>query len=300
MIAARPLPDPVTLTRAGDHWRAEFRAMASPCEVLVRTPARDRAYDIASAVAGEAWRVENKFSRYLAGNVVDRINSSNGADVEVDEETAALLDFAHRLHVMSEGRFDITSGALREAWTFDGSDRLPTPAAVRKALSRVGWSRLHWNPPVIRLAEGMQIDFGGIGKEYAVDRAASLIEGEAKAGCLINFGGDLMAVGDGPAWRVGVETPDDDTGEPARVIRLVRGGLATSGDSRRYLLKDGVRYGHVLDCRSGWPVTAAPRSVTVAAASCTQAGMLATLAIICGADAEAFLDRQGVDYWCLR
>jgi thiamine biosynthesis lipoprotein len=120
--------------------------------------------------------------------------------------------------------------------------------------------------------------------------------------CLINFGGDLLAVGPQPGdrpWRVGIESLASD-GVAAKQIDLGVGALATSGDARRYLLKDGKRYGHILDPRTGWPVEGAPRSVTVAAPTCTHAGMLATLALLRGSDADAFLAAQGVQYWTLR
>jgi thiamine biosynthesis lipoprotein len=83
------------------------------------------------------------------------------------------------------------------------------------------------------------------------------------------------------------------------ILDLEHGALATSGDSRRYLLKDGVRYGHILDPRTGWPVPDAPRSVTVAASSCTEAGLLSTLALLNGARAREFLEEQGVRFWLL-
>jgi len=84
------------------------------------------------------------------------------------------------------------------------------------------------------------------------------------------------------------------------VLELERGALATSGDARRFLQKDGIRYGHILNPRTGWPVRDAPRSVTVAASSCTEAGLLSTLALLHGADAEVFLEQQGVGHWLLR
>lgn len=275
--------------------------MASPCEVLSRS-GRAVARAQVEAAAEEAWRVEAKFSRYRTGNIVERINTARGAAVGVDEETAGLLDFATELHRLSEGRFDISSGVLREAWTFDGSDRVPSPGDVERVRARVGWEKAAWERPRLTLPAGMQVDFGGIGKEYAADRAALLAASLGAAPCLVNFGGDLVAVGDpeGAPWHVGVEAADPDPKTPARRIALARGALATSGDARRYLLKDGVRYGHILDPRTGWPVIGAPRSVTVAAGTCTQAGMLATLAILMGSRAEAFLEHQSVRYWCVR
>ena len=88
--------------------------MASPCEILLDTGSKATAHGVAEAAAAEAWRIEDKFSRYRDDNIVHRINTSGGEPVEVDDETARLLDFASALHGLSEGRFDITSGALRE------------------------------------------------------------------------------------------------------------------------------------------------------------------------------------------
>jgi thiamine biosynthesis lipoprotein len=275
--------------------------MASPCEVHVAGADRRTAKDVAQAVAAEARRVEHKFSRYRSDNIVARINAAEGEPVRVDEETARLLDYAAELFRLSDGRFDITSGVLRRVWRFDGSDRLPTEAAVRDVLGNVGWHRARWEPPVLTLAAGMEIDFGGIGKEYAVDCAARLAKPMWR-NCLINFGGDLCAIGasaDGAPWVVGVERPDEPDAVAER-LELTVGALATSGDARRFLQRGGKRYGHVLDARTGWPVEGAPRSVTVAAPTCTQAGMLATFALLHGIEAEAFLDAQRTAYWCRR
>lgn len=276
--------------------------MASPCEALIRCDSEGQAQKALAVIAAEAWRIEDKFSRYRADNVVAAINNSKGEFVEVDDETANLIDFAVSLHELSEKLFDITSGVLRRVWRFDGSDRLPGRKAVADILAFVGWDKVRWERPRLRLRPGMQIDFGGIGKEYAVDRAAGLAA-ELVPNCLVNFGGDLATSGAQdavPPWQVGVETPDSAGQRADRLIRLARGGLATSGDARRFLMKNGKRYSHILNPLTGWPVASAPRSVTVAADTCTQAGMLATLAMLRGADAEKFLEAQGVKFWCRR
>ena len=274
--------------------------MGSPCELLMDTRDRRTAADITAIVSAEAWRIEDKFSRYLNDNVVDRINHSGGKPVTLDAETAALVDFAVLLFESSDGRFDITSGVLREVWTFDGGDDVPDAPSVERALSRVGWGRVHWKPPVLTMRPGMEIDFGGIAKEYAVDKSASLATDAADIACLVNFGGDLFATaapGSTDGWQVGVDAVG---GASVKRIRLSNGGLATSGDARRFLMKNGVRYSHILDPTTGWPVRDAPRSITVAADTCTQAGMLSTLAMLRGPDAESFLDEQGVRHWTLR
>lgn len=278
--------------------------MASPCEVLVESDDRQVARRVLSIVAAEARRIEAKFSRYRSDSVVSRINRCLG-DVEVDDETARLLDYSGRLFELSGGKFDVTSGVLRKAWRFDGSDRVPDRRAVQELLRHVGWPRVRWRSRKIALQPGMEIDFGGIAKEYAVDSSALLLASAFPAvSCLVNFGGDLAVSvprrSDG-SWRVGIEEAGSRSGAATRgVVRLVRGGLATSGDARRFLLKDGVRYSHILDPVTGWPVRDAPRSVTVAARTCTDAGMLATLAMLQGKRAERFLRAQGVDHWVQR
>jgi len=290
----------MTLDKCDTHWRGTFEAMAGPCEVLVETSSRQVAQRALDTVAVEAMRIERKFSRYRDDNIVHAINTSNGRPVEVDDETAGMLDFATRLHRLSAGSFDVTSGVLRRAWRFDGGDHVPSRAQVDALLSLVGWSNVDWTPPFVTLPPGMEIDLGGIGKEYAVDRCVTILAGSCDAGALVNFGGDLHVTGprrDGNGWKVGVESTD---GGAERVIDIRRGALATSGDARRFLLRDGVRYSHVLDPQTGWPVDKAPRSVTVLADTCTEAGTLSTLALLQGARAEQFLDAQGVRYWCER
>ena len=291
----------VDLRPAGNTWLGRFRAMGSPCELVCETPCRSLALALAERVATEAWRIEDKFSRYLDTNFVHRINSADGQRLEVDDETAQLLDFAHTLYELSDGRFDITSGVLREAWNFDGSDRVPSQERIDAALGRVGWQRVSWRKPVLQMPAAMEIDLGGIGKEYAADRCAELIRNDNTVSCLVNFGGDLVATR-APTqrrnWKVAIE--GERPNEPERVLDLKEGALATSGDARRFLLKDGIRYGHILDPATGWPVTDAPHSVTVAAGSCTEAGMISTLAMLQGGNAEEFLESQQLAYWCRR
>jgi thiamine biosynthesis lipoprotein len=276
--------------------------MASPCEVLVDADERnpETAEKVLAAVTAEAWRVEHKYSRYRSGNIVHAINTSHGTEVVVDEETAGLLDFADRLFALSGGLFDVTSGALRRVWRFDGGSHVPNEDQVGAVLELVGWNKLRWNRPALTMLPGMEIDFGGICKEYAVDRAAALARDLHAGSCLVNFGGDLAVSRPrdaGQAWRVGLEAIASRSGDVAGMIDVRQGGVATSGDTYRFVARDGQRFTHILNPRTGWPVANAPRSVTVAAGTCTQAGMLTTLALLYGADAESFLKQAGVSFW---
>ncbi len=286
------------LQHRGDCWYGSFRAMASPCEVLMDEPVEHTVRQVLDAVATEAWRIEKKFSRYRDDNIVHRINHSQGQPVEIDDETARMLRFADELHDMSEGLFDITSGVLRKLWRFDGSDKLPDQHDIDALLPHIGWRKTRLDKARFTLPAGMEIDLGGIGKEYAVDRCTAIAAELSAHSSLINFGGDLRVTHPRTAdahWSVGrlITGRDDAVG----LFELQRGAIATSGDANRYLLKDGVRYSHVLNPKTGWPVENAPHTVSVAAGTCLEAGMLSTLAMLHGGQAEAFLKLQEVPYW---
>ena len=279
-----------------------FRAMATPCEIRVECGDRKIAERAARAAQTAVCRIEAKFSRYLEGSVIGHINAQSGDSIEVDAETAHLLDFAQHLFGISNGLFDITSGVLRRIWRFDGSDRIPTPEQVNSLLPLVGWQKAVWNPPFLQIPAGAEIDFGGLGKEYAVDLALHAITEITGQPALVNLGGDLRVSGprmDGRPWKVAIESVDR-AGYAEAMLEISTGALATSGDARRFLQKNGVRYGHILDPRTGWPVNNPPRSITVAAPTCVEAGMLATMAILHGEQAESFLENEQIKAWCVR
>jgi thiamine biosynthesis lipoprotein len=291
-----------SLARDGALFRAGFASMGSPCELLIETADEAEARRLATFARDEATRIDRKFSRYRDDSVVHALNTSGGRPRRVDAETARLLDYGEALWRLSEGRFDLTSGVLRYAWSFDEGPVRAEPAQIPGLLQRIGWQRVQWDPPLLTLPAGMEIDLGGIGKEYAVDLVADWIAARSECPMLVNFGGDLRCTGRPPragAWKVGIESVSA-AGEAVKLVELQSGALATSGDAKRHIEIDGVRYGHIFDARTGWPVRGAPRSVTVVAETCSQAGSYSTLAMLQGEGAEAFLDAEGVRYWCLR
>ena len=281
-----------------------FSAMASPCELLVETHDPVLANHLTSVAFKETKRIEQKFSRYLPNNPMAKINHSQGKPVVIDDEIFRLLEFAKRCFELSGGMFDITSGALRKAWKFDGSDNLPAPDVVKELMPYIGWKKVEYDQISIILAKGMELDFGGIGKEYAVDCVAKLCDEYAPTtSVVVNFGGDIQVTRARQLkqpWHIGIESPEESDKSTTNILKIISGGLATSGDARRYLLKKGKRYSHILNPETGYPIENAARSVTVAAPHCIQAGLLATLALLKGTQAEAFLEEQEVKYWCYR
>lgn len=290
----------LTPTAAG--YVYSFEAMASPCEVIIDTASSDVALALGQTAEREARRIEAKYSRYKADSVLSKINSSAGRLMQVDPETAGLFGYADQCWKLSEGRFDITSGVLRRVWKFDGSDRIPTQQQIEAVLPLIGWGRVSWSGTAIELPAGMELDLGGIGKEYAVDMAVMRIAQAGSTPTLVNFGGDLRVTGarrNGDRWRIAIEAVAEGRDRDG-VLEISDGALTTSGDTRRYLLKDGVRYSHILDPRTGWPACDPPRSVTVAAPTCLEAGISSTLAMLHGRNAETFLAEEGIMAWIAR
>ena len=224
--------------------------------------------------------------------VIHEINHAAGRPIRVDEETAQLIGYAATCWEISGGLFDITSGVLRRIWRFDGGSKVPGQQAVEECLRHVGWRRVTWRDRTLSMPAGMEIDLGGIGKEYAVDRAAALIAARTASSFLVNFGGDLYAGGlrrGGRTWGVGIDDPAHTGLAALYRLDVARAGLATSGDARRFVQWRGQRLGHILNPKTGWPVAGAPHSVTVVARTCVEAGTLSTLAYLQGPGARAFL-----------
>ncbi len=276
--------------------------MAGPCEIHIECDSASEARTLASLAYSETDRIEQKYSRYRENSIVQAINHSAGRPVTLDQETAQLLDFAANAHTLSDGRFDITSGVLRRAWTFDGSEYLPNSALIESLCQLVGWDKVQFDGRTIRLLPGMEIDLGGLGKEYAADRVAQLLHEQSGNRLMVNFGGDIRSLGardNSPPWRIGIENPDTKEG-PIGEIALYDGGVATSGDARRFCIVNGQRLGHILDPRTGWPIRDAPKSVTVLGSFCLEAGFLSTVAMLQGEHAESFLNAQDIKYHCVR
>ena len=302
----------IRLSKHEDNYSITFNAMASPCEVIVQTSNKALAREIGLTVANEVWRIENKYSRYNPQSLCSKINNSAGQAVAIDEETFLLLNFADQCYQLSDGLFDLSSGVLRKVWSFQSSKvnsrQFPSQAQISAVLSKVGWKNIHFDNKHIMLAKDMEIDFGGIGKEYAVDRAIILAKQLSNAPILVNLGGDLAVTRsrlNNDTWQVAIEqpniSPSVSINDPVdMIVSLTSGALATSGDARRFLMKDGKRYGHILNAKTGWPIAKAPRSITVAAPQCIQAGILATLALLQGNQAEQFLTEQEIKFWARR
>jgi len=280
--------------------RHSFKAMGSPCEIQLFAKNKVEAKRVTAIAIADVERLEALYSRYRSTSFLSEINriASIGGSIEVDAETAGLLNYAATCFEESDGLFDITSGILRKAWHFDRHE-VPDEKKVQSLLHKVGWQRLRWKPPLLEFpVSGMEIDFGGVVKEYAADRAAALCRTEGVLHGVVNLGGDIKIIGgrpDGSPWRIGVQHPRS-SGEYITHIVLREGGVASSGDYERCIKLDGQRYGHVLNPTTGWPVKFMA-SVTIVSDLCMLAGSASTIAMLKESEGPTWLETLGVPHF---
>lgn len=275
-----------------------FASMGCPCEARVEGLSAPAAREALQAAKDEVHRLDLKYSNYRPGNALERLlsDAQRPGGVRVDAETAALLDLADALHRQSGGRFDLGAEPLARLW--EARDTLPEDEELAAALEHVGWHRVGWRDGCLRLPAGMRLDFGALVKEYAADRAALVLKRAGATSGLLDLGGDLHVLGphaDGTGWRAGIRSPSQR--ERAVVTVGIRsGGLATSGDYERGTTIDGIRYGHIVDATTGWPVRGLA-SASVIAPSCLLAGAVSTLALLQPAEAGLrHLQQSGLDW----
>ncbi len=275
-----------------------FEAMASGCEIVLATNSKDEAQEVARVAIEEISRIERKYSRYRVESIVSLINGAAGVGfVDCDEETLSLVHYADTLYESSGGLFDITAGVLRKAWTFKKAV-VPDPALLFPLLDLIDWKSVERKGKAIRLpTAGMELDFGGFGKEYAADRAATIVFEQGVKHGYVNMAGDIRVVGpkpDGSPWMIGIQHPRQKDLVLAS-IPLHAGALATSGDYERYFDVGSKRYCHIINPQSGYPVTWW-QSVTVVTPLAITAGSYSTIAMLKEADGLSFLDDSGMGY----
>lgn len=263
-----------------------FKVMGGPAELQLYINTADKnQHQLVQLAENEAYRLERKYSRYRDDSVTTSINNSAGQQegIQVDDETVALLNYAQIAWQQSDGLFDITSGVLRKAWDFK-SNHLPDKKIITELLNNVGWQKLLWQPPLLQLPVGMEVDFGGVVKEYAADAIATILRNQGVQHGLVELAGDISIIGphpSGDAWKIGVRDPANPEAAIA-TIDVFEGAVASSGNYERFMIVDGKRYCHILNPQTGWPGNSVA-GVSVHASTCLVAGTASTTAMLLGA-----------------
>lgn len=267
-------------------------------QVVTMPPALD-ARTLHARVDSVLREIEGKMSTYDKGSELSRFNASEETEwFDVSPDTLTVIEEALRISRLSGGGFDVTVGPLVELWGFGpgGEPRRPPPGAIAATLGAVGFQRLETrgSPPSIRKKlPALRLDLSAIAKGFAVDEVARLLHAEGARDFLVEIGGELRASGrnrDGEPWRIAVER----TQTPGP-LELVDCAVATSGDYLDYFLEDGRRYAHVIDPRTGQPVSTGVASATVVSTSAMEADAFATTLMVLPADEGLRLaEREGL------
>jgi len=281
--------------------RQPFKAMGSACEVVLASHTQNEAESMAKLAIDEVLRIERTYSRYTTDSIIAKINQQAGCGaVQCDDETWALFKFASQLFDQSDGLFDITSGVLRQAWDFKNPE-VPSSQKLEALLPLVGWEKVVLQDQSIALPlAGMEIDLGGFGKEYAADRAAQVLKEKGVTHGYVNLAGDMRFLGPKPTgepWMIGIQDPRA-LDQVVATLPITMGGLATSGDYERYFELNGQRYCHVLNPKTGMPVSYW-RSVSVTSPATVVSGCTTTMAMLKEAEGLAFLQATGFDFFAI-
>lgn len=286
-LVAWPLAGAESVTLSGRAMGTTWRATCIP-------PAAGwDVRDLERRLAARLEQLEDVFSLYRERSELSRFNAADGTGwIPVPPELAAVARDSARISRLTGGAFDATVAPLLALWGFGprgSAERLPRPDEIASVRTRVDWRLLEVRdePPALRKARpGVAADFSSMAKGYAVEQMSALLSNRGITRHLVQIGGDLKSAGDGGAgrgWKVGIERPGSPAGEIAATLVLREGlALATSGDAHNALEVGNARVGHILDPRTGRPVSSAVASVSVAHGSAATASALATALFVLG------------------
>ena len=247
---------------------------------------------LGSAVVAAMEEVNRQMSTYLPDSELSRFNARAATDwFPVSPALVTVVQAARRVSEWSDGAFDVTIGPLVNLWGFgaDGTgSRVPDAAAIRREMERVGYRQLmtRKNPPALRkLRPDLYVDLSAIAKGHAVDRVCTVLQRHGVRAYLVDIGGDLRVAGRnerGEPWRIAIEKPLTGKRSIQQLLHLQDQALATSGDYRNYFERNGKRYSHTIDPRSGRPIEHRLAAVSVVAGNAMEADALATALLVLG------------------
>jgi len=282
--AAKPLPQQLL----------QGQTMGTTYSVkLVDAPAALDSVRLQSVLDTELQAINQAMSTYIDDSDLSRFNqAASGAWIKVAPSLLTVLAEARHVHELSDGAFDPSIGPLVNLWGFGPDMQLDIPdkAAVQAAMAQMGFDELEQDleKQALKKPHAMYLDFSAIAKGYAVDRLADLLQESGLANFLVEIGGELRASGvnaQHQPWHIAIEKPDPARRAVHAVLKASGLGMATSGDYRNFYEKDGRRYSHTIDPRTGYPVSHSLVSVTVLAERCMTADALATAFMVMGTEA---------------
>lgn len=272
------------------------RTMGTTYHVKVVAAASEDLSGLKEKIERRLLELNQVFSTYIKSSEIGRFNAmqQTGQKFEVSDDFMQVMRAARDIHRLSEGAWDGTINPLVDLWSFGPTrrePRMPSADAIKALVPKIGFEHIQIKEPnflVKNLAE-VTLDLNAIAKGYAVDQVSEMVAAAGYKNYLVEIGGEVYAAGlrpDGQRWRVGINRPQKDAAFNAvyRVVSVFNQAFATSGDYRNFFVLNGVRYSHVIDPRSGYPVSNGVVSVSIIADNCTLADGLATAIMVMGAE----------------
>lgn len=252
-----------------------------------------------SEAIGLCAEYEKLLSRTVEGSDIWNINHSKGQPVTVSASTAEVLELALDICEKSGGVLDITIAPAVDLWDFkSGEAALPKDEDIAAAMERVDYTQVVLDGNTVTVPDGMAIDLGAVAKGYIADRVAEFLADNGVESAALNFGGNVIAMGskpNGSGWNIGIQDPNEATGDSIAVLEVYDCSVVTSGVYQRGFDLGGVRYHHILDTATGWPVQNGVDSVTIISDGSAMGDALSTACFAMGRDGLTFAESMGAE-----
>lgn len=244
--------------------------------------------DVLNDALRECGRYDHLLSRTQEDSDVWRINHAEGKPVTVSDDTIRILETAQKISALTDGAFDVTIAPCSTMWDFtSGEAVLPDAEELKAAAEKVDYTKLRIDGNTVTLPEGMMIDLGGIAKGYAADQVKAFLADRGVKSAILSFGGNIVALGLKPGdkpWNVAIRDIDGGPADYMLISKNYGASTVTSGIYERGFDLDGVRYHHLLDSSTGWPVQNELASVTIFSESSMMGDALSTTAFVLGTE----------------
>jgi thiamine biosynthesis lipoprotein len=285
-----------SLCEAQSEHLIQGRTMGTTYHIKVVTNAAEGVKGLKGKIDQRLVEINQVFSTYIKDSEISRFNALDrvGEKFQVSDDFLQVMRVAREIHRLSEGAWDGTVNPLVDLWSFGPTrrePRMPSGDAIKALLSQIGFEHIQIVAPnfLVKHLATVTLDLNAIAKGYAVDEVSRLMGAKGFKNYLVEIGGEIYAAGlrpDGQRWRVGINRPQKEAAfnEVYKVVPITNQAFATSGDYRNFFELDGVRYSHVIDPRSGFPVSNGVVSVSIIADTCTLADGLATAIMVMGAE----------------
>jgi thiamine biosynthesis lipoprotein len=296
---------------AQQEYLAEGRTMGTTYHITVVSDSSQGVGGLKEKIDARLDEINRVFSTHIKDSEISRFNawSKVGEKFQVSADFMKVMRVGRRIYQLSEGAWDGTVNPLVNLWGFGPTRkeiRMPPAADIKALLPEVGFDHIEIKEPnfLVKNLASVTLDLNSIAKGFAVDEVAKLIAAAGFQNYLVEIGGEVYAAGvrrDGGKWRVGINMPRKDAAINAvyKVVSISNQAFATSGDYRNFIVINGVRYSHVINPRTGYPVSNGVVSVSILADDCTLADGLATAVMVMGAEKGIDLVNRLQDVECI-